>query len=83
MDKVEPITTGNALLVSEWDHEIFLDAVSMYNNHNGSKIVVSLVKKNAETGEMFFTVIGISMLSDILEIGKRMQILKMNQTKRS
>lgn len=82
MEKVESITTGNALLVSQWDYDFFLDAISMYNNHNGSTIGVSLVRKNADTGDMLFKVINVSMLSDILEIGKRMQILKLTNRKR-
>lgn len=86
MDKAETITVGNVLLVSQRDYDFFLDAVSMYNNSNGSKIAVSLVKKNSQTGDMCFKIVvpgGVSVLNDILEIGKRMMILKLNQNKRS
>lgn len=87
MDKAETITVGNVLLVSQRDYDFFLDAVSMYNNSNGSKIAVSLVKKNSETGDMYFKIVipggGVSMLNDFLEIGKRMMILKLNHIKRS
>lgn len=82
MDKLPDITIANCLLIQEREVDTYLDAVSMFNKFNGSRIKLTFLKKNHETGDAVYTVTGISMLQDVLEIGRRVQVLKITQNKK-